>query len=155
MSPEKDGKLLEADRVVLSAVLDHLIPPVDDLAGAGAMGLGSKVEQRSRRSQVHRGALAAVLDAVSLDTSVHAAGGFLALSEERQDDVLRFIETTIPEQFETFLHLVYTVYYMEPAVLNRVGWPDGPPQPEGFELPPFDESVLDQARKRDPFWRRV
>ncbi len=155
MSPLKGGRLLEHDRRTLTAMLDRLIPAVDDLPAAGAMGLASEVEDRARRVPSLRSALVSVLDAVSLDVSVHAAGGFNAISEERRDEVLRLVESTMPQRFTTFLQLVYTVYYMRPEVHARIGWSGRPPQPDGFELPPFDESLLEPVRQRGPFWKKT
>ena len=40
-------------------------------------------------------------------------------------------------------------------VHKRIGWDGQPPQPQGYEMDPWDESVLENARKREPFWRKV
>ena len=119
------------------------------------MGLAEKVEQRAQRAPRARSALVAVLDALSLDAASHAAGGYTALAPERQDEALRALEAAIPQQFSIFLQLVYTVYYMEKTVHERIGWHGRPPQPEGYEMAPFDDAVLENARKREPFWRKV
>ena len=77
------------------------------------------------------------------------------MSKEQQIEALQLIEETLPEQFSQFLQLVYTIYYMQPEVHERIGWPGGAVQPEGFEVEPFDESILETARQREPFWREV
>ena len=155
MSPSSGGRLSDADRHSLTAMLDLLVPPVDELPGAGAMGLAAEVEQRARRHRPLRSALIAVMDGVSMDLTAHAAGGFRAMSEEQQIEALQLIEETLPDQFSQFLQLVYTIYYMQPEVHERIGWPGGAVQPEGFEVEPFDESILETARQREPFWREV
>ncbi len=155
MAPTQDGRLVDADRMALAAAMDQLVPPVDDLPGAGSMGLAEHAEKRARGSPRLRSALVAVLDALSLDPSSHAAGGYSALDGERQDEALRTVESSMPDRFIAFLQLVYTVYYMESAVHERTGWHGRPPQPDGYEVPTFDESVLEQVRQREPFWRKV
>ena len=119
------------------------------------MGLAEKVEQRAQRAERVRSALVTVLDALSLDAVSHAAGGYTALAPARQDEALRALEAAMPQQFTVFQQLVYTVYYMEQTVHERIGWHGRPPQPEGYEVAPFDEAVLETARKREPFWRKV
>jgi hypothetical protein len=147
--------LVDADRTALAAAMDRLVPPVDDLQGAGSMGLAEQVEKRAGRSSRLRSALVAVLDALSLDPTSHAAGGYSGLDGERQDEALRTVEASMSDRFAVFLQLVYTVYYMEIAVHKRTGWHGRPPQPEGYEVPTFDESVLEQVQQREPFWREV
>ena len=73
----------------------------------------------------------------------------------RRGDAIRVIERNISDHFGTFLEIVYLVYYSQPAVHRRNGWVGRPPQPEGFDLSPFDESILETVRKREPFWRKV
>lgn len=153
--PTGDGQLTAADMVTLKAALDRLIPPVDDLPGAGSMGLAETVERYSNRSSAMRSALVAVLDALSLDPGLHVSGGFQALKPEQQDEAIRTIEVAMGDKFGQFLKLVYVVYYMDPRVQQRIGWESRPLQPEGFELPPFDEAVLEKARQRKPFWRKA
>lgn len=153
--PTPDRRLAPADRETLRAVLDRLIPPVDELPGAGGMGLTDTVERFAQRAPLMRSALVAVLDALSLDPGLHVTGGFQALKPEQQDEAIRIIEVSMPDQFLQILRLVYSVYYGDPRVHARVGWSARPPQPEGFELPPFDEAVLEKIRRRKPFWRHA
>lgn len=153
--PTKDGKLTEADRKVLIAAMDRLIPPVDDLPGAGSMDLAPEAERIAKRIPRFHLALIKTLDALSLDMSAHAYGGFKALPGEEQDAALKGVEHALPSVFAQFLELVYIVYYSDERVHNRIGWRSGPLQPAGFELEPFDESILETTRKREPFWRRV
>ncbi len=155
MSPSRGGRLSDADRLTLAVVMDRLVPPVDELPGAGEMGLAPEVEQRARRHRPLRSALITVMDALSMDMAAHASGGFRALSEEQQVDAMRQVEEAIPDQFSQFMQLVYTIYYMQPEVHERIGWPGGAVQPDGFDVEPFDESILETARQREPFWRRI
>ena len=155
MSPTDGGRLTEADRTTLATVLDRLIPAVDDLPGAGEMGLAREVERRARRNHRLRWALVATMDALSLDLSAHAAGGYNALEREAQVEALQEVERSIPDKFNPFLQLVYTVYYVEKKVLDHIGWTTGPVQPDGFDVEPFDEAILVNARQREPFWRET
>ena len=57
--------------------------------------------------------------------------------------------------FDALLEVVYLAYYGDERVHRRIGWPTGALQPRGFDLPPFDEAILDKTRQRPPFWRPV
>jgi hypothetical protein len=136
-------------------MLDLVIPPADDFPGAGGLGLTERLERSSLRYGRLRSGLLAVLDAMSLDMASRVEGGFAALDEERQIAALKTVETNLPVQFGEFIELVYETYYTDSRVHERIGWAGRPPQPEGFDLEPWDSSVLENARKREPFWREV
>jgi hypothetical protein len=153
--PTADRNLTEADREALRAVLDRLLPPVGELPGAGTMGIAEVVERNSQFSPAMRSGLMSVLDALSLDPGLHVTGGFRALTREHQDEAIRTVEVSMPEPFNQFLRLAYVSYYGDQRVHARIGWASRPLQPEGFELPPFDDAVLEKVRRRKPFWRPV
>jgi hypothetical protein len=153
--PTAEGQLTNSDRRNMKVVMDRLVPPVDDLPGAGSMGLLDEVERMAEEHDRYRVSLVRFLDALSMDMSVEAEGGFLALEGEQQDEALKEIESSIAKEFANVLEVVYLAYYSRPEVHRRIGWRSGPLQPLGFTLPPFDESILDTVRKREPFWRQA
>ena len=156
MSNNDNGtELSDADRLVLSAVMDLIVPAVDELPGAGEMGLADAAEEFAGKEGKYGVALARVMDALSLEPSARAEGGFAALDEEQRLSALRVLEANMPGYFDDFVDLVYIVYYSDERVHKRIGWRNGPLQPLGWELPAWDPSVLETVSKRDPFWRRV
>ena len=77
-------ELSDADRLVLSAVMDLIVPAVDELPGAGEMGLADAAEEFAGKEGKYGVALARVMDALSLEPSARAEGGFAALDEEQR-----------------------------------------------------------------------
>jgi hypothetical protein len=140
--------LTEAERAIMRAVMDRLVPPVDDLPGAGTMGLLAEVEAMAAQHPPFQRALLRLLDDF-------AADAFLAHAGPAQDTALRAFEKAQPAVFNTVLEVVYLAYYSDARVHRRIGWPTGALQPRGFSLPPFDEAILEKARQRAPFWRLV
>lgn len=140
--------LTDTERAVLSAVMDRLVPPIDALPGAGSMGLVPEVEAMSRQHVSFHRALIGLLDSLAVE-------GFTTLSGSTQDDEIGAFETTQPAMFNALLEVVYLAYYGDERVHRRIGWPTGALQPRGFELPPFDEAILEKARSRQPFWRSI
>lgn len=153
--PTKQGELTNSDRRNMRVVMDRLVPPVDGLLGAGSMGLLDEIERMASEHERYRRSLVRFLDALSMDMSVEAEGGFLALDGEQQDDAIREIEEALGKEFANVLEVVYIAYYSRPEVHARIGWRTGPVQPLGFSLPPFDEAVLDTVRQREQFWRQA
>ena len=139
----------------MQSVMDRLIPAINELPGAGAMGLFTEVERMAGQHDRYGQALMHFLEALADTLPVESNGGFPTLDGEAQDQLLRKVENALPEDFATVLEIVYLAYYSAPQVHARIGWRSGPLQPAGFSLPPFDESILDTARKREPFWRKA
>lgn len=119
---------------MLTALLDTLLPGDPDWPSAGSLD-GMAVEEA-----------APILAELPAD---FAAG---------DEETLRAVEAAHPGAFERLVSAVYLAYYTHPtvrAVLERVtGYEARPPQPMGYELPPFEESLLETQRKRAPFWRQ-
>ncbi len=153
--PTREGTLTDSDKRNMRVVMDRMIPPVDNLPGAGSMGLFDEIERMSVEHARYYRSIVRFLDALTLDMSVEAEGGFLALDGERQDEAIKEIENSITGDFANVLEVVYLAYYSQPQVHERIGWRSGPLQPLGFTLPPWDESILETVRKREPFWRQA
>jgi hypothetical protein len=132
----------------MRAVMDRLVPAVDDLPGAGAMGLLADVEAMAVQHPPFHQALLRLLEGF-------AADGFPAQAGPAQDAAIGAFEKAEPAVFNAVLEVVYLAYYSDARVHQRIGWRTGPLQPRGFSLPPFDEVILEKARQRAPFWRPV
>jgi hypothetical protein len=131
---------------LLADAMDRLVPPIDDLPGAGAMGLAAEVQTLAARHPPYQRALLAFLDKLAPRWSAD-------LPDAEKDAALRGLEQADCATFTAVLDLVYLAYYADPRVHARVGWRGGPLQPAGFALPPFDPEILHTARRRKPFWR--
>ncbi len=135
---------------LLEAIMDRMIPAVGGLPAAGQMGLTAEIVQlaaKQKRFEDLFDSATAAFESSSPD--------FLTSSESVQDENLKTFESNNPEHFNTIRTIVYIVYYKDSRVHKRIGWDGQPPQPQGYEMDPWDESVLVNARKREPFWRKV
>ncbi len=138
---------MSIDTTSLSAALDRVVPAIGNLPGAGAMGLADVIAENAQKDHRFNSALETV--------SAALPDVFDSLDAGPQDDALRDIESANPAAFGLFLDITYSFYYMRPEVHERLNWHGRAPQPEGNELPPFDDSVLEVARQRAPLWRKV
>ncbi len=138
---------MSIDIALLSAALDRVVPAVGNLPGAGAMGMAEVIVESARQDHRFETAIETVAAALP--------DGFASMDAGAQDDSLREIESAEGEAFGLFLDITYSFYYMRPEVHERLSWHGRAPQPEGNELPPFDDAVLEVARQRAPLWRKV
>lgn len=144
-------RLTDDKRALLRVLLDRLLPPNMELPGAGSMGLDEQVESEALLIPAHGLALHTLLDALP--------PGFAGMQGEEQDHMLKGLEAAMPEVFSMMVLMAYNAYYIDQRVLKLIeremGYEARPPQPLGYELKPFDESVLAKIRQRKPFWRQV
>ena len=139
----------------LSIVLNRLIPAVDDIPAAGEMGLEEQILNIVDTIPRLRSAVLASIAAFESDPIIDAKGGLAALSEEEQDQVIATVESYLPMTFNGFLEAVYLAYYGDPRVHKRISWRSGPLQPLGFDIKPFDYSIIDKVKHMKPLWRDV
>ena len=125
---------------LLALVLDLLVPPVDELAGAGGLGLGE---------QMPADVAEPVLGLLPPD--------FAQLARPAQLDALRAVEAGAAWPFSELVRHAYIAYYRDPRVQARVerisGYEARPPQPAGYRLEPLDMKLLAVVSARPPLYR--
>ena len=145
-----DAQRSSVDEELLDAILDRLIPAVDDLPSAGQMGLTAEIIRLAAQQDRFKGVFENAIEAFGT-----ASPTFTSSNGDQQDDAIRTFESASPELFDALLSIAYIVYYKDSRVHARIGWEGRTPQPDGNVMEPWDESVLETVRKRKPFWRSV
>ena len=148
-----------AQRSLLADVLNRIIPPNDKLPGAGNLGVTDFVEAAAAASP----SLTRLFNEGLTQISITAVGtadqnssqAFGGLSSAAQDELLKEIETAHPLFFEQLILQTYNGYYTNPAVFELIGYQLPKPAPPGTHPELLDVSLLDQQRKRAPFWKKV
>jgi len=148
-------RVLDADtRALLIAVLNRLVPPHDDLPGAGDLGVADAIERALAEDTALRRTFLDGLRAVEVE-----ARGFLGSDGEPKDEALRRVEAARPAFFGALVNHCYRGFYTHPRVLQHLeataGYAARPPQPVGHPLPPWRDALLARQRERAPFWRRT
>ena len=135
---------------LLAAILDRLIPAIDDVPSAGNMGLTTEIVRLSGQQARFQGIFK---NAMEIFESTNSE--FVLLDSEAQVTAIRKIESNEPDLFSSLLTISYIVYYKDARVHKRIGWSGRTPQPEGNPMEPWDDSILETQREREPFWRKV
>ena len=133
---------------LLAAILDRLIPAIDDVPSAGNMGLTTEIVRLSGQQARFQGIFK---NAMEIFESTNSE--FVLLDSEAQVTAIRKFESNEPDLFSSLLTISYIVYYKDARVHKRIGWSGRTPQPEGNPMEPWDDSILETQREREPFWR--
>ncbi|PZC48527.1 MAG: Gluconate 2-dehydrogenase subunit 3 [Chloroflexi bacterium] len=140
---------------LFNQVLERLIPAEDGFPSAGDLKLEEHIKFMGARHPYLNEVFADGF-AIINETSNEALGAdFVSLATNNKDDVLKLVEKRAPEFFQELLRHTYTGYYINSTVVRLLKIQGRPPQPEGYDLPPFDLKLLDSVKKRSPFYRKV
>lgn len=140
----------------LAAVVDTLLPglPVTathlPLPAATELGVDQQLATHLR-DHPHRERLGAQLQALAAVAG--SEQNFIAADPATRTAIIQTLETTDAPAFYAFLLVVTADYYQNTTVIQAMGWPVTPPQPQGYPLPAFDEGLLAPVKTRAPFWR--
>jgi len=117
--PNQDRSLTNSDKIILTQLLDRVVPVDDPKFGAGFLGLRDLVEDRSKANKSSHLALLRIIGALSHDMMAHAVGGFVALTVNEQISSIRNVETTLPAEFNIVLGITRDVYYEDDRTPKR------------------------------------
>ena len=144
-----------AQRELLNAVLDRIIPPQEGRPGAGSLGIGDFMEGVAvgepglTRLFVHG------LSAIEIAAAERGPDGFAALSDEAKDEALRAVEQSNADFFDQLVLQVYNGYYTNLTVFESIRYILPSVPSPGAKLDLLDETLLEAQRQRPPFWTRV
>ena len=142
-----------SQQMLLSAVLNRLIPAADDFPGAGDLGIASYVDTVVGRFAELRRLFAEGLTHIALVSQAQQGQEFIALADDHKDAVLRQVETLHPVFFEALVQHTYSGYYSHPIVIRLLGLEARPPQPRGYHLEPLDLTLLDHVKQHGSLYR--
>ena len=144
-----------AQRQLLDAVLDRIIPPEGNRPGAGSVGVGNYVESVAVGEPGLTRLFVQGLAAIEIAAAERGPDGFGALSGEAKDATLRSVEASYADFFDQLVLQVYSGYYTDLTVFDAIGYTLPSAPAPGAKLELLDESLLEAQRQRPPFWTRV
>jgi len=144
-----------AQRLLLTGVINRIIPAQDSLPGAGDLGIAAYIEDAAAGTPELTSLFNGGLAQIDVAAGRGSAEGFEALSNTDKDELLRSIEAANPVFFGHLVLQTYNGYYTDPKVFDLIGYTIPKLAPPGSQPELLDVSLLDQQRKREPFWKRV
>ena len=144
---------VDAERRLLTRVLNRLVPADAEFPAAGDLGVGAFVEEAVGRVPAARRLFLEGLGAIAAASHARCGTAFEDATEADQDAALREVEASRPDFFDALLVHAYSGYYSQPDVVRRLGVEAWPPQPRGYLLDPFDPALLATVRGRAPLYR--
>ena len=144
-----------AQRSLLSEVINRIIPAKDKLPGAGDRGIAASIEETAAATPELTRLFNDGLAQIGLAVGRDSAGGFEALSNTAKDELLKSVETANPVFFDQLVLQTYNGYYTNSEVFEQIGYSLPKLAPSGSQPELLDVTLLDQQRKREPFWKKV
>jgi len=146
------------DERMLTTLLDTILPPSADgrLPGAGSAALVRHVASTVERMPMLRTVVEYGLSGIGERARQRNPVGWDALSPDERTTVVR--EFTAENEFflPGFLFLVYSGYYVDPAVVRTFGFEPRPPHPTGYAMEGEDlASLLEPVRRRGKMYRDI
>jgi hypothetical protein len=148
------AEALAAQRELLTAVLDTLVPPAGDFPGAGAVAL-DHVLGRAAASPDLASRLARGLRMVDEAARSRGDAGFARLDADARETVLRGVERADADFFDVLVRQTYDGYYGHPTIVARLGLEPGPLHPRGHRIEARDAPDLERVIARGPLYRRA
>ena len=143
----------EEQAALAAEVLDRIVPGRDGFPGAGELGVAQHVSGVAASNpdlgRLFQDGLASI---ESASREAHSAA-FADLADDQKVEVLRTVEAGSPQFFAMLVRHTYAGYYSDSRVIELLGLEARPPQPLGFDLDPFDPSMVEKVRERGKVWR--
>jgi hypothetical protein len=143
---------LATRRDLLVLVLDALVPASGGFPGAGAVALDHVLAVAAASADLES-LLSRGLQAVEEAARAGGAESLAALDPDERENVLRRVERSHAEFFETLVRHTYDGYYGHPTVVARLGLDPQPPHPHGHRVEPVDLPDLARVTARGPIYR--
>lgn len=142
-------------RATLRAAMDEIVPAVDDMPAASAVGGIEYVSRISREDAALRKSIVESLAGLDGLSKKLKAKPFTSLTRSQRVETLKAYERQSAARFVTLRDFTYEAYYTDPRVWKLIGYELHPTNEVGPRVKPFDESVLAQVKKMPRRYREV
>ena len=139
----------------LRAAADEIIPASDGMPAASEVGCVEYLTRLTQEDASIRRSLAGAIEALEAATREHFCNAFARLKRAERVRSLRAFEHDRPETFAVLRDYVYEAYYTRPKVWKLIGYQFYPTNQAGSRMKLFDESALNQVRKKPRYYREI
>ncbi len=143
----------EEQMALVAKVLDQVVPGRDGFPGAGELGVAQHLDSVASSDpglgRLFQDGFASI---ESASCRRHSAD-FADLADDQKVQVLRTVEAENSQSFAMLVRHTYAGYYSNSKIIELMGLEARPPQPLGFDLDPFDPSMVEKVSERGKIWR--
>ena len=154
----------------LEAAADEMIPATDGMPAASEVGAASYIEVVLGEVRELRVQIQTALTRLEQSSQSGHRRSFSKLGSDERVKLLEAFEKesadagqegglppsgSQPNLFVTLRDLVYEAYYTSPRVWPKIGYEFHGTNAPGPDMKPFDESILENIRKKPKFYREV
>jgi hypothetical protein len=147
--------LSEQERNALHAAMDEIIPAGDDMPAASEAGGLQYLKRLAAEDADVAADIRRSLAALDKCSERLFEKAFDLVAREARISALGRLETTAPIEFTRLRDYIYEAYYTQPRVWKLIGYEFYPTDHPGPHMKPFDESILDEVRKRPKLYREA
>ena len=141
--------------LLLTSILDCLIPSDGRLPGAGGAGIVRYIDALMAGSEDTKQLFLQGLYEIEAASSELSKSDFGSLAQGQQVGILSSVEANHPAFFALLIENTYKGYYSNPEILRILGFAGRLPQPEGDSLHPFESHMLENVKKRGKRYREA
>ena len=134
-------------------IANCIIPPTDNLPGAGNIDIFDNKECDLRMTAKQENHIIEFLDETSKTSFNILESPFEDLTEANKIKILKTIESDNPNLFNSMIQILYSGYYADISVLKAKHLPAKAFQPDGFNMEPFEESSVTKVLNRGKKYR--
>ena len=145
--------LTEAQRELLTAMLNCIIPAAGDHPGAGDLQIADFMERAISPDPELRSKFTTGLAQTEIAAANLANAKFTQIGHAKQETVLKEIQAENPAFFDLVLRQCYNGYYTNPQIQDLIGYQRT--TPESYQYETMDQSLLEPQKQRVPFWTQI
>ena len=153
--PSEIQVFTEAQRELLTAALNRIIPREGALPGAGELRLSEVLERVLGQDVRLRRLFNDGLAHIEIVAERRHGKEFSQLSGTAMDATLQEVEASLPHFFEALVRQTYRAYYSHPQIAPLVGYSPAAPPTKDYQPELLDEKLVELQRQRAPFWKQV
>jgi len=131
-----------------SEIANCVIPPTSQFPGGGEIDTFNLRNCKIEFSAEQKNHSKKILEETEKLSRKIFDSNFINLTQVNKILILKNIESNQTNIFKSIIHIIYSQYYSNPAVIKLKKLPEKPFQPEGFKLKPFDQTSINNVMSR-------
>jgi len=138
----------------LFSFVDTIIPSDESMPSASEIISSEDLKWILEENNKYIDSIKDCLNFIKKEPSTRVVGGIQELNEDHRIEILNLMQSIIPDQFNLLIEVIYLLYYSKEKVHEIIGWNTDESSDEN-KMIPFDSTILENVKKREPFWKKV